>query len=110
MVSTVSTDVMAPALAVDAVSKTFGAVRAVVGVSFDIRAGERLAIIGENGAGKSTLMNMLAGLLEPDTGRIVAPSGARVGLVHQELALVPDLTVAENLALGRAPLNRAGLV
>jgi ABC-type sugar transport system ATPase subunit len=103
-------DTTTPAVVVDAVSKSFGAVRAVVDVSFDIRPGERLAIIGENGAGKSTLMNLLAGLLEPDSGRVVTPGGAGVGLVHQELALVPDLTVAENLALGRLPVNRAGFV
>jgi ABC-type sugar transport system ATPase subunit len=108
MASRVSAQLMSPALVIDRVSKSFGAVRAVADVSFDVNAGERLAIIGENGAGKSTLMYVLAGLLEPDSGRVVAPNGAKVGLVHQELALVPDLTVAENLALGRLPRNRAG--
>jgi ABC-type sugar transport system ATPase subunit len=110
LATTVSKEDTRPALVVDAVSKSFGAVHAVVDVTFDIRPGERLAIIGENGAGKSTLMNLLAGLLEPDRGHVVAPGGARVGLVHQELALVPDLTVAENLVLGRLPVNRAGFV
>jgi ribose transport system ATP-binding protein len=109
MAATINTDVT-PALVIETVSKTFGAVRAVVDVSFDVRPGERLAIIGENGAGKSTLMNMLAGLLEPDSGRVLTPNAAAVGLVHQELALVPDLTVAENLTLGRLPRNQLGLV
>ena len=110
MTRTLNTDVATPALVVEGVSKSFGAVRAVVDATFDIWPGERLAIIGENGAGKSTLMNILAGLLNPDAGRVVAPGCATVSLVHQELALVPDLTVAENLGLGRLPRNRAGLV
>jgi ABC-type sugar transport system ATPase subunit len=99
----------AQALSVDSISKSFGGVRAVVDVSFDIAVGERLAIIGENGAGKSTLMKMMAGLLQPDSGEIRTPEGATVGFVHQELTLVPDLTVAENLALGRVP-TRGGLL
>jgi ABC-type sugar transport system ATPase subunit len=99
-----------PVLRAVDVSKSFGAVNAVAGVALDISPGERIAIMGENGAGKSTLMSMLAGLLSPDSGHVETAEGARIGLVHQELALVPDLTVAENLCLGRLPVNRARMV
>lgn len=89
------------------VSKSFGATRAVSEISFTIRAGEILALVGENGAGKSTLMNMLSGGLAPDEGsiEIEAPSGERarrVAMVHQELSLFDNLTVAENLELDRS--------
>lgn len=97
-------------LTVEGVSKSFGAVRAVVDVSLEIGAGERLAIIGENGAGKSTLMNMLVGHMSPDSGQISTRDGVNIGFVHQELALVPDLTVAENILLGRLPRGRGGLL
>jgi ABC-type sugar transport system ATPase subunit len=109
MVAMTSVEAVPVALSVEGVSKSFGGVHAVVDVSFEIARGERLAIIGENGAGKSTLMKMLSGLLTPDTGKITAPEGATVGFVHQELTLVPDLTVAENLFLGRV-LTRGGAV
>src|SRR5664279_452135 len=89
------------------VSKSFGATRAVSEITFTIHAGEVLALVGENGAGKSTLMNMLSGGLAPDTGRIdiAEPSGNNsrwVAMVHQELSLFDNLTVAENLEMDRA--------
>lgn len=89
------------------VSKSFGATRAVSDISFTIRTGEVLALVGENGAGKSTLMNMLSGGLEPDEGsiEIAHPDGTRarrVAMVHQELSLFDNLTVAENLELDRS--------
>ncbi len=100
------------------VSKAFGGVRALRDVSFDLRRGEVHALMGENGAGKSTLVKILAGLLEPDAGE-VRIDGRRVALrspheamrhgiamIHQELMPVPDLTVAENLLLGREPRGR----
>ena len=100
------------------VSKSFGGVRALRGVSFDVRRGEVHALMGENGAGKSTLVKALAGLHEPDSGELLV-SGRRVRLrspheaarhgiamIHQELMPVPDLTVAENLLLGREPHGR----
>lgn len=91
----------------DNVSKSFGATRAVVDVSFSLREGEILALVGENGAGKSTLMNLLSGALSPDEGEItiaepVAGRGRRVAMVHQELSLFDNLTVGENLELDRA--------
>jgi len=100
------------------VSKSFGGVRALSDVSFELRRGEVHALMGENGAGKSTLVKILAGLHAPDSGE-VRVDGRRVALrsphdamrhgiamIHQELMPVPDLTVAENLLLGREPRGR----
>ena len=104
-----------PLLRLDGLSKRFGPTVALDGVSFALDAGQVHALIGENGAGKSTLMNVLAGSLQPDAGRMeiagkpYAPSSphdaSRSGivLIHQELSLCPHLTVAENVLLGREP-------
>ena len=101
-------------LAARGVSKRYGGVRALHDVSFELRAGEIMALLGENGAGKSTLVKVLAGLVEPDTGELfvdgapatlfpaAASQAAGVAVVHQECSSVPALTVAENLALGAA--------
>jgi ABC-type sugar transport system ATPase subunit len=98
--------------------KTFGGVTALSDVSLVIGKGECHALMGENGAGKSTLGKSLAGIHRPDSGtivvggrpaRIASPSdaaGLGIGMVHQELAFCPDLSVAENLVLGHYP--RAG--
>jgi branched-chain amino acid transport system ATP-binding protein len=67
-------------LAVDGVSKSFGALAALDGVSFDVRAGEVFSVIGPNGAGKSTLFNVIAGLHVPTSGRIVFGGGVITGL------------------------------
>jgi ribose transport system ATP-binding protein len=95
------------------VSKSFGATRALAGVSLEARGGEVLALIGENGAGKSTLMKILSGAIGPDHGRMelagtrYAPKGphdarmAGVAMIYQELNLAPDLSVAENVMLGQ---------
>lgn len=101
---------MQAAIACHHVSKSFGATRAVVDVDFALKSGEVLALVGENGAGKSTLMNMLSGGLVPDTGEItVAESdeahGRSIAMVHQELSLFANLTVAENIALDRAEVS-----
>src|SRR6267143_3416084 len=98
-------------LQLTAVAKSFGAVRALKGVSFDLRAGEVHALLGENGAGKSTLIKVITGAHQPDGGtleiagqpvRHLTPAAAhKLGVVciYQQPALFPDLTVAENLAL-----------
>ncbi|MFI0410419.1 sugar ABC transporter ATP-binding protein [Actinomadura sp. 3N508] len=108
-------------LAVEQVSKSFAGNRVLDRVSFDVRAGEVLALVGENGAGKSTVLGLVTGLLAPDSGRISydgeplrswSPHRARevgIGSVHQELSLNPHQTVAENVFLGQWPARR-GLI
>ena len=95
-----------------AIAKSFGGVRALRGVDFDVQSGEVHALIGENGAGKSTLMRVLGGEMPPSSGEIRidgkttelhGPRAARahgIAIIHQELALAPDLSVAENIFLG----------
>src|SRR5262249_7237065 len=101
------------------VTKSFGAVRALKGVSFDLRAGEVHALLGENGAGKSTLIKLITGAHQPDGGTIeiagavvkhLTPAGAhRLGIacIYQQPALFPDLTVAENIGLRLEKINLA---
>ena len=102
----------APQLRLSQTSKSFGATRALNAVSFEVRAGEVRALVGENGAGKSTLLGILAGVHRADSGTMeiagkayipAGPADARragVAMIHQELAIAPDLTLAENIALG----------
>jgi rhamnose transport system ATP-binding protein len=109
----------APLLEVRDIEKTFPGVRALSGVSFEVRAGEVHALLGENGAGKSTLIKIISGVYEPDGGSILiggretrfsSPEDAKragVATIYQELLLFPELTVAENIFLGHAP--RAGM-
>lgn len=104
------------------ISKTFGGTRALRGVTVTVRPGEVHAIVGENGAGKSTLIKILCGFYRADEGTVVLdghpvhfhnPQGAmRMGIatVHQQFALVPELTAAENIFLGRLPRTATGLV
>jgi ABC-type uncharacterized transport system ATPase subunit len=115
----------APALRLVGITKRFPGVLANDDISMDVRRGEILGLLGENGAGKTTLMNVVYGLHQPDAGQIYV--GGRevtigsphqavengIGMVHQHFMLVPDMTVAENVALGpsRAPgLTRLGHV
>jgi ABC-type sugar transport system ATPase subunit len=110
-----------PLLSLRGISKRFGGVVALDSVDFSLRAGEIHALLGENGAGKSTLINILGGIHQPDHGEIsVSGTRVKVGnvsdadrlgirLIHQELALAPNLSIAENLFLGREP-TRFGLL
>ena len=102
-------------LSVRGVTKRFGGITALDHVDFDLRPGEIHALLGENGAGKSTLIKVLGGIHVPDAGsthidgrpaaiRCVADANRRgIRLIHQELSLAPNLTVAENIYMGREP-------
>jgi ribose transport system ATP-binding protein len=104
------------------VTKAYGSVKALTGASLSARPGEVHALVGENGAGKSTLVKMLSGLVSPDSGEIrvnreavklhgaAAARAAGIGTVFQELSLLPDMTVADNLLIGREARNRFGLI
>src|SRR5262245_30844188 len=115
------TDEAAPPLELRGISKSFGGVAALRDVDFVLRHGEIHGLVGENGAGKSTLMKIIAGLHAGYDGRMAIDGrpvhfrsprealAAGIGMVHQELSVVPDLTVAENVYLGQQP-TRAGIV
>jgi ABC-type uncharacterized transport system ATPase subunit len=104
-----------PAIRMEGIDKSFGAVRANRGASLEVLPGEIHALVGENGAGKSTLMRMLGGLMRPDAGHVEVfgrdvtgwstgdAIAAGIGIVHQHFMLVPTLSVAENLVLGCEP-------
>ena len=108
------------AIAMRDIAKSFGAVRANRGASLEVSAGEIHALVGENGAGKSTLMRILSGMYPPDAGTILVDGrdvtgwrtaraiNAGLGMVHQHFMLVPTLTVAENVVLGREPRGKFG--
>ena len=109
-------------LEVRGVSKQFPGVRALDDVPLRLRAGSVHALMGENGAGKSTLMKIIAGLIAPSAGEVRVRGEARqfagprdamdqgIAMIHQELNLVPGMTVAENIWIGREPRNRLGFV
>ncbi len=102
-----------PVLEAVGLSRSFGPIEVLSDVSIDVRAGQVHAIIGENGAGKSTLMKIFGGHLSPTRGalkldgapvELAGPVDAErrgIVLVHQEIMLAPDLTIAENMFLGR---------
>lgn len=110
-----------PVLVLKNICKEFPGVRALNNVSLELYPGEVHALLGENGAGKSTLMKIISGIVEPDSGEMYL-NGKRVrfknpkeameagiALVHQELSLVPSLSVGENIFLGRWPQGRWGV-
>ena len=91
------------------VSKRYADVAAVDDISFAIRSAEFLTLLGPSGCGKTTTLRIVAGLQEPDRGRIrisdrdvtaLSPSARNIGMVFQSLALFPHMTVAENVAFG----------
>ena len=115
-------DASPPLLEMRGICKSFPGVRALADVDLTLQRGEVLGIVGENGAGKSTLMKVLAGAFRGDAGSVrldgteFTPRRPRDALdagivvIHQELSLVPDQTVAENIFLGHLPRNPLGLV
>ncbi|MDO4682447.1 MAG: sugar ABC transporter ATP-binding protein [Lautropia sp.] len=111
-----------PLLDLQQISKSFPGVKALEDVRFELRAGEVHALMGENGAGKSTLMKIIAGVYRKDAGQmcvngqpvdIARPQEAQalgIGIVHQELHLMPHLSAAQNIFIGREPRKLGGLV
>jgi rhamnose transport system ATP-binding protein len=111
-----------PGLEFHDIRKSFGAVRALRGVSLSVLPGETHALMGENGAGKSTLLKILAGIVAPDAGdvrlddRRLSLSGPRealahgIGMVYQETLMFPNLTVSGNIFAGRELTGRAGVL
>ncbi|MBP6653836.1 MAG: sugar ABC transporter ATP-binding protein [Propionivibrio sp.] len=107
-----------PGLVLRGIGKTYYTVNVLNGVNMDVRPGEMVALIGENGAGKSTLSSVIAGLIAPDEGgkmwwqgKPYSPSApadalhAGIGLIHQEMRLLPHLSIAENVFVGRLPMK-----
>ena len=100
------------------ITKTFFGVKALDCVDFCVQKGTVHALIGENGAGKSTLMKILAGVHQPDSGKVIFrgeegtfinPSQAMdkgISMIHQELSPIMEMTIAENLFLGREPIKK----
>ena len=110
-----------PILTLEGVSKSFGPVTVIDGVTVHVRPGKVQVLLGENGAGKSTLIKMMSGVYQPDGGRILvdgnpvslpdtkAAEALGIATIHQELNLVGSMSVAENISLGRMP-RKYGLV
>jgi len=111
-----------PFVAAANIAKSFGGVQALKDVSLAIRPGEVHGLVGANGAGKSTLIKVLAGLVQPDSGRVTI-DGAEVVLstphsatelgmsfIHQELAFIPGMSVLQNIMLGVPKKSRFGMV
>ncbi len=105
-------------LKLNAISKSFGPVKANSNINLTVDNGEILGLLGENGAGKTTLMNILTGLYKPDSGTILIDNQLKefqnpreanksgVGMVHQHFMLVPVFSVTENIILGTEPTTR----
>ena len=86
-------------LEVHDLAKAYGSHQVFAGVELIVAAGDRLAVLGASGSGKSTLLRLLAGLDEPSSGRIERAPALRIGMVFQDLALWPNLTALDNVAL-----------
>jgi ribose transport system ATP-binding protein len=110
-----------PLFRMEGISKRYGGVRALEGADLEVHAGRIHAILGENGAGKSTLIKVMSGVVSPDEGRMLldgrpvtfrdpaAANDAGISCIFQELSLIPDLSVADNIAIRKPPL-RFGLI
>lgn len=104
-------------LSLRGIGKNYGPVTVLSGIDLDLRPGEVLALLGENGAGKSTVSSIIAGVVKPTAGTMTwrgapyAPSSpadalsAGIGLIHQEMRLLRDLSIAENVFVGRLPMR-----
>jgi len=113
--------VTGPIIELRGVTKSYGAVAALKGIDFEVRAGEVVGLVGDNGAGKSTLMKVVVGAIQPDDGEILVDGShvhfattrdsrkRGIEMLFQDLALCDDLDVAVNFYLGRAP-TQFGLV
>jgi len=109
-------------LHLNSVWKSFGGAAALRGAHLDVRAGEVLGLVGENGTGKSTLINVATGVLRPGRGTITVSgqtvqianprhaAALGIAVVHQEADLFPQLSIAENMLLGKGLVRRAGLI
>ncbi|HEY0857913.1 MAG TPA: sugar ABC transporter ATP-binding protein [Albitalea sp.] len=107
--------------AMQGISKRYGGVRALQEANLTVEAGRIHAVLGENGAGKSTLIKVMAGVVQPDEGRMLldgrpvsfgspaAANAAGIVCIFQELSLIPDLSVADNIAISNPP-RRFGLI
>ncbi|RID90821.1 sugar ABC transporter ATP-binding protein [Gemmobacter lutimaris] len=108
-------------LAARNVAKSYGNVHALKGVNFDIHRGQVTTLFGENGAGKSTLMKILSGVIQPTSGEIILDgkpvafnnsTEARdrgISIIHQELSLAPNLSVRDNIFMGREIMGPTGV-
>jgi rhamnose transport system ATP-binding protein len=106
-----------PLIALEHAAKSYGAVRALRDGTLSLAPGEVRGLVGENGAGKSTLVKLLAGVIRPDSGTLAvegevvdfhSPMAARdsgIAVIYQEPTLFPDLSIAENVVMGRHPLG-----
>jgi len=113
---------MGAVLSARELTKSFPGVKALDRINFDLEAGEIHAVVGENGAGKSTLISVLGGIYQPDEGAIYVDSrrvmhrtaidaiNNRIAVVYQELSLIPAISVAENIFIGRLPRRPNGLI
>lgn len=109
-------------LEMQGICKSFSGVRVLKDVCFDVEEGEICALLGENGAGKSTLMNVLGGVILPDSGKIFLDGNqvsfrnpaeslsAGIAFIHQELNLINDLTIYENMFIGREIKKKNGFL
>ena len=109
-------------LAVEGLTKRFGGLVAVIGVSFEVERGEVMSIVGPNGAGKTTVFNLITGVIPPDEGRVVSERQARhrlaartswprigIGRTFQNIRLFQHLNALENVMIGRTARARAGV-